>query len=263
MVLTLSASNRNDVDPARGDRVRSQPSIRSTVALALTEALRERILAGEFPDGSQLRQDVIAKDYQVSRIPVREAFRQLDAEGLIQISPHKGAVVPSLSVDEIIEMIELRALLESDQLGRAIKNMSDEDIGAAQAILDEFDLALSRNENVMRWGEMNWQFHRALYKPAARPRSLRLIQNLHHNTDRYSRMQLMFTDWRSTAQHEHRTLLAYCRKRDSSGGVDYLRQHITSAGAALVTFLASRREARGQDSTAPDLSSVNIAENHS
>jgi hypothetical protein len=71
-----------------------------------------------------------------------------------------------------------------------------------------------------------------------------LIENLHHHTDRYSRIQLMFTDWRGTAQHEHRTLLAYCRKGDSTGAVEYLQRRITSAGRALTDFLIARRDAR-------------------
>lgn len=241
-MLSLGLPDANDPESGKSNKDEFRRSGPRTVGLALAEALRERILAGEFPDGSQIRQGTIAEQYQISRIPVREAFRELAAEGLIQISPHKGAVVPSLSVEEITELFELRALLESDQLAKAIPRMSERDFARAQNILDEFDLALSRNENVRRWGEMNWMFHRTLILPASRRHSLKLIENLHHQTDRYSRMQLMFTDWRSTAQHEHRTLLAYCRKRDCNGGVEYIQRHIMSAGNALVDFLKAHRE---------------------
>ncbi|MBI3144746.1 MAG: GntR family transcriptional regulator, partial [Pseudogulbenkiania sp.] len=77
-----------------------QPIKRQTLTSAVTESLRQRILAGEFADGQQLRQEALSNEYGVSRVPVREALRQLEAEGLIQIIDHKGALVSKLSLDD-------------------------------------------------------------------------------------------------------------------------------------------------------------------
>src|SRR3982751_2703327 len=104
---------------------------RQTTASMAVEALRERILRGDYPEGEPLRQDALAEELGVSRIPVREALRQLEAEGLVTFSPHRGAVVSSLSLDEIDELFELRAAIESDLLRRAIPKMTKEQLDRA------------------------------------------------------------------------------------------------------------------------------------
>src|SRR5262245_28054724 len=118
------------------------PIQRQTIASMTITALRERILRGDYPEGEPLRQDAIADELGVSRIPVREALRQLEAEGLVTFSPHRGAVVSSLSLEEIDELFELRADIECDLLRRAIPRMTEEQLERATDVLDEFQEAL-------------------------------------------------------------------------------------------------------------------------
>src|SRR5574337_644008 len=108
---------------------------RQSLTSAVAEKLREQIIRGEIPEGAQLRQDAIANQYQVSRIPVREALRQLDAEGLITIVPNRGAVVPSLSGRDVEELFTIRALLEPEVLKVSIPELAAEDLARAEAIL--------------------------------------------------------------------------------------------------------------------------------
>src|SRR5919198_1771827 len=98
----------------------SLPLRRQTLAGMTLEAVRERILSGVYPEGEPLRQDAIADELGVSRIPIREALRQLEAEGLVVFNPHRGAIVSSLSLDEIDEVFALRAEIESGLIRRAI-----------------------------------------------------------------------------------------------------------------------------------------------
>src|SRR5690242_5553775 len=118
------------------------PIQRQTVGSMTVEALRERILRGDYPEGEPLRQDALADELGVSRIPVREALRQLEAEGLVTFNPHRGAVVSSLSLDEIVELFELRADIECDLLARAIPRMERDQLNRAIEVLDEFEDAL-------------------------------------------------------------------------------------------------------------------------
>src|SRR3954453_19675644 len=118
--------------PARG---RAVPIQRQTIASMTVEALRERILRGDYPEGEPLRQDALADELGVSRIPVREALRQLEAEGVVTFNPHRGAVVSSLSLDEIHELFELRADIESDRLNRAVPRMAKEQLDRAVEVL--------------------------------------------------------------------------------------------------------------------------------
>ncbi len=84
---------------------------RKSLPETLADSLRERILSGEFKEGDQLVQESIADEYQVSRMPVREALRQLEASGLIELKAHRGAVVTSIPLEQVSELFELRALL--------------------------------------------------------------------------------------------------------------------------------------------------------
>src|SRR5512133_2256076 len=140
------------------------PIRRQTRAGMTADAIRERILRGRYPEGEPLRQDAIGIELGVSRIPVREALRQLEAEGLVTFNPHRGAVVSSLSLADIEEVFALRADIECDLIRRALPRLGDGDVRRAREILDAYDRAL-RDGEVAAWGALNWQFHAALYAP--------------------------------------------------------------------------------------------------
>lgn len=216
-----------------------QPIKRQTLTSAVTESLRQRILSGEFADGQQLRQEALSNAYGVSRVPVREALRQLEAEGLIQIIDHKGALVTTLSFDDIRELLNIRALLESDLLRSSIPCQSHDDLQLAEQTLQEFELAL-KNHDVRHWGELNARFHMALYRSAKRPNTQALIEQLHNKTDRYTRMQILFTQTMAQAHSEHTRLLALCRAGRADEAADFIRFHILSAENALENVLHSQ-----------------------
>src|SRR6202789_1937222 len=111
---------------------------RQSLTSAVADKLRDQIIRGEIPEGAQLRQDAIATQSQVSRIPVREALRQLDAEGLIAIVPNRGAVVPALSADDVEELFSIRALLEPEVLKLSIPRFTEDDFAEAGAGLREY-----------------------------------------------------------------------------------------------------------------------------
>jgi DNA-binding GntR family transcriptional regulator len=98
------------------------------------DGLRAAIMAGEFAEGTPLRQDEIAEKYGTSRIPVREALRQLESEGLVRFERNKGVTVKGFSIDDVVEMLEIRIALECRALKLAVPNMALEDFEAAEAI---------------------------------------------------------------------------------------------------------------------------------
>src|SRR5215831_11596322 len=124
---------------------------RQSLTSAVAEKLRDKIVRGEVAEGEQLRQDAIAREFQVSRIPVREALRQLEAEGLITIIPHRGAVVSSLSPNDIEELFEMRALLEAEVLRASIPNLQESDFARAEQVLQRYEQALWTEDNVAQW----------------------------------------------------------------------------------------------------------------
>jgi len=154
---------------------------RQSLPSAVADKLRDQIIRGEIAEGTQLRQDAIATQYQVSRIPVREALRQLEAEGLITIVPNRGAVVPALSPDDIEELFSIRSLLEPEVLKRSIPHLTEEDFLQAEAILKTFVNELRHDDHVSGWGRLNWQFHSTLYSKANQPRFMATIRNINNS----------------------------------------------------------------------------------
>jgi DNA-binding GntR family transcriptional regulator len=203
---------------------------RQSLPEALAASLQERILNGEFRDGEPLIQEAIAEEYEVSRMPVREALRQLEALGLIEMKTHRGAIVTAMHQDRITELFDLRATLESDLMGRALKNFDHAEIARSEAILRELEDAYHRRD-ISSYGALNWQFHKSLYLPANRPETLAIVEAVNIKTDRFIRLQLSMSGPAAVAnaEHEHRELLRLARAHDAFA-VDYLRMHINNAG---------------------------------
>ncbi len=225
-----------------GAKISNNGIPRLSLASAVADKLRAMIIRGDVQEGEQLRQDAIAADFQVSRIPVREALRQLEAEGLIKIVAHRGAVVSALSADEIEELFDIRALLECEVLKLSIPNLTDADFEKADSILETYEKALWMKEEVGTWGRLNWQFHATLYSRANRPHFMSIIKMINNNGDRYTRLQLYLTQAFERAKQEHRALLDLCRKRDAAAASDLLERHIHNAGRMLKEFVKQHRK---------------------
>ncbi len=221
---------------------------RQSLTSAVADKLRDQIIRGEIPEGAQLRQDAIASQYHVSRIPVREALRQLDAEGLIAIVPNRGAVVPALSPDDIGELFSIRALLEPEVLKLSIPHLTEDDFSEAEAVLRKYVSELRRDDHVSSWGRLNWQFHSILYGRAHQPRFMAIIRNVNNSGERYTRLQLYLTHGMKRANEEHHQMLELCRQRDVAGACKLLRLHILNAGESLKQAVQQKRTAAQADS---------------
>jgi len=214
---------------------------RQSLTSAVADKLRDQIIRGEIPEGAQLRQDAIANQYHVSRIPVREALRQLDAEGLITIVPNRGAVVPALSPDDVEELFSIRALLEPEVLKLSIPHLTEEDFSEADAVLRNYVNELRRDDHVSAWGRLNWQFHSILYSRANQPRFMAIIRNVNNSGERYTRLQLYLTHGMKRANEEHHQILEFCRQREVVQACTLLRQHIQYASESLKQALEQKR----------------------
>lgn len=204
------------------------------------DGLREAILLGEFETGHQLRQDEVAERFGTSRIPVREALRQLESEGLVTFHPNRGAVVKGLSLDDVLEMLDIRIALECRALKLSIPNMADEDLDAAAQILDDYDKAMEP----ARWGEMNWRFHSTLYAPCNRTRLLEMIEANYGHVNRFTRTQVSLATGKAKPQAEHHEMLGYCRAGKVDEAVALLERHIEQTQKSLRA--AARRSEAGR-----------------
>ena len=240
---------KRETKPARQLAERSIQ--RQSLPNTLAASLQERILRGEFEDGDALIQETIAEEYDVSRMPVREALRQLEACGLVTMRTHRGAVVTTVPTEQIEELFELRATLEPEVLARAIDKLTDDDIAAASRILDELQHSYKEND-VKNWGRLNWEFHKCLYAPAERVQTLAILQGINVQIERYLRLHLLLTDGSDRADHDHRDLLRLCVARDVQGATNLLRAHILHTSRSLLAALREHRSATMNGAHSPD-----------
>ena len=207
--------------------------VKRTIADQVAELLRQRILSGKLKGGQPIRQEHLAAELGVSRIPLREALKQLAAEGFVTIASHKGAVVAELSIQEMEELFDLRVKLETWLLQLAIPAMTDRDLAGLEKNMED----QRRPDILPRWGEINWRFHEIMYLPANRPITLKLLKNIHDKIDRYLRLEVTMRSGFDRALREHDGLIAFCRSRDVAAAVSLLERHIRDTARGLVASL--------------------------
>ena len=205
---------------------------RSTPGL-VADGIRLAILRGQLAPGQMLKQEELAKQFGLSRAPVREALRQLEAEGLVISYPHRGTVVARLSADDIEEVFLIRITLESALLKAAVPKLSDLDLRKAEAVLEQTD----GDPNPAHSAELNWAFHETLYMPAALPRMLNIVKTLHNHALRYHLVGFVALDFKKESQDGHRQILEACRNRDQAAAVAALSLHLSESGKSIVSYV--------------------------
>jgi len=212
---------------------------RQNLAATLAEDLRQRIIRGELAGGTLLRQEQLAEQYGISRMPVREALQQLDAEGLIVSQLHRSAQVVELSPAELNEIFDLRLMLEPDLLARAIPRMTPESRAKSQGLLDALEHAYNTGD-ISHWGMLNADFHLSLYEPSARPVTLAFFRRISLQADRYIRLQMTLTDAVSDGAQEHQRLFELSRDGNVPAATALLTRHISRTREQLLRILSPR-----------------------
>lgn len=206
----------------------------------VASVLREAITTGQLKANQPLPQAEIAANLQVSHIPVREALRQLESEGLVTYQPNRGATVSALTTGEIREIYEIRSMLEAGAIRKAVPNLTNESLARAGTILDLAEQA----EDGATWGSLDMEFHSLIYHLDDRPRFQELITELLRRVDRYWLSHNLMLKYRETFEREHRDLLKALVARDTDRAVALLESHLADASERLIAEIEAE-EATG------------------
>ncbi|WP_404402398.1 GntR family transcriptional regulator [Pelagibacterium halotolerans] len=196
-----------------------------TIAVRISRVLADRIIAGEIEPGARLRQDHIAEEFGTSHVPVREAFRRLEAQGLARSEPRRGVRVAAFDLSEVREVAEMRAALEVLALSHAAPHLTS-------AILDEAEEATKAGDvsrDVRSWEDSNRRFHRLILAPCGMPRLIAAIDDLHAASARFL-FAAWQSDWETRTDHDHRAILAALRKADIDAAAAILAKHVRWIG---------------------------------
>ena len=242
--MTPAASGPGDLIRYRGSTVarekdpmgrKPETLERDTTAKVVAERLRDEIQAGTLSPGTRLRQNDIARRFGVSTTPVREAFAQLQAEGLVRIDPHRGAVVFHPTVEDLIEFYEIREVLESLAIAQAIPHLDPDEVKSLNALIDK----MRKTDDARRWMTLNDEFHLRLYERADRPRLSGMIENLRDASTPYIHMYVAGRPPAARANEEHQRILDACIRGDRKAAETAIREHLRSASRDLVAFLSA------------------------
>ncbi|WP_200847203.1 GntR family transcriptional regulator [Microbacterium sp. 18062] len=227
-----------ELSPDRG------ASMRRTLAEQVAAELHRAVLQGEYPSGSWLRVQDIARQFQTSTMPVREALRRLEALGLVEISPHRGARIADLSITDLEDTHRTRALLEVELIRLAAAAFSPDDAERCRA-------ALARHEAFLEAGDLDnarrahSEFHFLMYRAASSRWLLRSVEPAWQNSERYRFASPADAGARQRAHAEHIGILVACEANDPSAAAEALRSHLEGALDRIRAAMSARTADQG------------------
>jgi DNA-binding GntR family transcriptional regulator len=203
-----------------------------TVGDMVYGVLREGILTGALQPGEWLRQDALATQLGVSRIPVRSALLQLETEGLIRVDPYRGATVLELTTAEMREIYELRAVLETHALRKAVVSHTPERLERLERMARELNEITDGEEFLQK----RIAFYRELYDGDSQPQTMALIEKLRSDAGRYWLHR--HVDYVSQpGARDHMEIVEFLKSGDVEGAVTWLEHHLARVGRQLLDLM--------------------------
>ncbi|ESQ88847.1 GntR family transcriptional regulator [Asticcacaulis benevestitus] len=195
-----------------------------TLSEQIFSLVRDRIISGKIPTDSAIRQDALAAELGVSKIPLREALARLEQDGLLLSQANRGFFVRPLNADEVEEVYALRLKLEPDAVGEASKVATDADKRTARLALDALDVAANTDKTQV--GKLNRAFHMSLVRPLHRQVTIQIIERLNIISERYVGKHLEPAGRDDRAHSEHLALLELWAAGKSEEVSALMRNHI-------------------------------------
>ncbi|MGO3988282.1 GntR family transcriptional regulator [Pseudomonas sp. SAS7] len=203
----------------------------------IEERLRSAILDGRLPPGTAVRQQELATLFGVSRMPVREALRQLEAQSLLKVEMHKGAVVAPLIDEDAVDTYALRILLESEALRQSIPLLDASDIASARGYIQQLENE-TRHAEI---GRLNRLLHMTLYSKASNRKLLRMIENELNEEERFLRFHLSSMGLGKLTQDDHNALVDAASDKLVDEAIAVLARHLNSGALVIRNYLDAQR----------------------
>lgn len=200
------------------------------------EQLYNAILSGRFKPGEHLVLEDLADEMGTSRTPLREAIRRLQTEGLVEFTPHRGAAVTELSVEELIELYHIRSVLDGLAARLAAENLSEKDLRRLEDITVRSEKRLNPL-NPEGFEDFNRDFHEIIYHGANAPRLYEMIASLYAQARRHRHLSLLSPGRISEILSEHRKILNALIARDAAAAERYAREHHDNTAKVLVQLV--------------------------
>jgi DNA-binding GntR family transcriptional regulator len=221
------------VPPKKDKRAAQGPP---TISSYVLKTIRDGILTGRYPLGARLDQQALAEELGVSVIPVREGLRQLEAEGLVQIYPRRGAYVAEPSVGEFQEIYLIRQVLEELATQLAVPNLSPQVLDLLGNVIQQMEEAIA-SQDLATLPELDRKFRFTLYGASLRPILLGMLSSLWDRASLYQRLVTHLPDRASQVLAEYKKIYAACRAGDAIAAGQAVREYIHQAAEEILEKL--------------------------
>lgn len=222
--------------------VADELAIRSLPEVAY-EKIRRAILAGSYESGQALRQEDLAHQLGISRLPVREALSRLEAEGLVVQRPRRGYIIASLDPDEIEDIFDIRAMLEERAGYLATLKRTQQDVAEVEALAAAVDKVLIKTAaDVDQFAELNHAFHARLFESSGRKQLCRTMIMLRNSVERYVRVSARVAVNLDRTKAEHHQILDAFRRGQAEEVARLSRQHCEGVCLNLLARLRAERQ---------------------
>lgn len=190
----------------------------------IVHVLHQAIVRGLLAPGRALRQDELAALFHISKIPVREALRTLEAQGFVELQLNRGALVKAPTLAQLRDAFELRLMIEPHLMRTAAAGLTPAMLDQAESLIRDMDDAT----DAWRFSDCNSRFHELLYAPAELPLSRNILAMLQGHIQRMSFMQLSLAGFNRSSNEDHRVIVAACRRGDADGAARAVAAHVQS-----------------------------------
>jgi len=216
-----------------------RPVAQDSIVDRVTIELRRSILGGLLPAGKPFSITEIAEKLGVSHIPVREALRRLESQGLVQLRAGRSAIVAPISKQELQSVYRLRRLIEGDIAARAVKAFTEADFEAMAAAIEIYFAPRARPDDILAHHHV---FHLTLLRPAASDWDMRVLELLWNTSERYVRLvfanQLFDRERAQTLGHSHQAIIDVARAGSADRMRRIIREHLDSNEATILAGIA-------------------------
>jgi DNA-binding GntR family transcriptional regulator len=213
---------------------------------AIYVSLRERILANDIAPGTRLVMRDVANDYEASDIPVREALRMLQRDGLVETTPYRGARVTTLTAKEVEETYFIRSHLESIATGLAAERITEAELGQLDVLMARMQAAVDAHDGP-GFSEINHEFHRTIVASCGNDMLREMTMDIWQRHSGFQRVFRMVPGRAAKSQSEHEGIMAALRDHDAERAAQLALLHKRSVGESVSALVDERASDDGSD----------------
>lgn len=222
----------------KGGKIKNLKPIQETlISIRAYENIREAIISGQFPPGTKLTVDMLCNELNISRTPVKEALVRLEREGLVENIPRRGMFVAKISIEDAIEIYELREVLEGFAVRKLCENIDEDTLKTLKELIDEGEKYISQDK-LKKYSDIDEKFHKTIWDKSGNKRLFKILENIRSQIRLLMTSSVNIPGRADASLKEHKNIIKALEERNPDLAEEYMRIHIRNTReVALKNYL--------------------------